>query len=93
MVNPQSTPQHWRNNAITGSEGGFKGCQSGVKVKKRPFQAGNLTEKIPILYREPYREYDRELKLNSLKRGLKYPENGRKCFLASMRGGYEGEGG
>jgi len=24
-VNPQSTPQHWRNNAITGLEGGFKG--------------------------------------------------------------------
>jgi hypothetical protein len=36
-----------------------------------PFQAENLTEKIPTLYREPDREYDRELKLNSLKRGLK----------------------
>jgi len=54
-----------------------------------PFQAGNLTEKIPRIYREPDREYDRELKLNSLKRGLKYPENGRKCFLASIRREYE----
>jgi len=43
-----------------------------------PFQAGNLTEKIPRIYREVDREYDRELKLNTLKRGLKWPENGRK---------------
>lgn len=61
--------------------------------QNRAFQAENLTEKIPIIYREPDREYDRELKLNTPKRGLKYPENGGKRFLASMRGGYEGEGG
>ena len=36
-----------------------------------PFQAENLTEKIPRIYRESDREYDRELKLNRLKRGLK----------------------
>jgi hypothetical protein len=42
---------------MTGSEGAFKGCQSGVKVKKRAFQAGNLTEKIPRIYREPDREF------------------------------------
>ena len=57
--------------------------------QKRAFQAGNLTEKIPIIYREPDREYDRELKLNTLKRGLKYPENGGKRFLASIRREYE----
>jgi hypothetical protein len=33
-----------------------------------PFQAGNLTEKIPRIYREHDREYDRELKLNTPKR-------------------------
>ena len=48
--------------------------------QKRPFLAENLTEKIPIIYREPDREYDRELKLNTPKRGLKYPENGGKDF-------------
>ena len=42
---------------MTATEGGFKGCKSGVKVKKRPFQAENLTEKIPIIYREHDREF------------------------------------
>jgi hypothetical protein len=36
-----------------------------------PFQAENLTEKIPRIYREPDREYDRELKLNTPKIALK----------------------
>jgi hypothetical protein len=36
-----------------------------------PFQAGNLTEKILRLYREPDREYDREMKLNTPKIPLK----------------------
>jgi hypothetical protein len=71
MLNNPQTLKITRNSAITGSEGGFKGCKSGVKVKKRPFQAGNLTEKIPRIYREPDREYDRELKLNTPKIPLK----------------------
>jgi len=51
-------------------KGGFKGYKSGVKVKK-PFQAENLTEKIPRIYRDHDREYDRELKLNTPKIPLK----------------------
>jgi len=65
-----NNPETTQNNAITVSEEGFKGCQSGFKVKKRPFQAGNLTEKITRIYREPDREYDRELKLNTPKIGV-----------------------
>jgi hypothetical protein len=38
---------------------------------KRPFQAENLTNKIPRIYQEPDREYDRELKLNTPKIPLK----------------------
>jgi hypothetical protein len=35
---------------------------------------------MPRIYREPDREYDRELKLNSLKIPLKYPEMGGNDF-------------
>jgi hypothetical protein len=66
-----NNPETTQNNAITGAEGGFKGCKRGVKVQKRPFQSENLTEKIPRIYREPDREYDRELKLNTTKIPLK----------------------
>jgi len=39
-----------------------------------PFQAENLTEKIPRIYRESDREYDQELKINTLKMSRNYPE-------------------
>jgi hypothetical protein len=49
--------------------------------QKKPFQAGNLTEKIPRIYREPDREYDRELKLNTPKLPRKGVENASKFEL------------
>jgi len=57
MVNATSHHSHPRSihsqstvNAITEEEGGFKVCKSGVKVKKRPFQAENLTMNLQRLY-------------------------------------------
>ena len=60
---------------------------------KWSIQAGSQTEKIPRIYRESDREYDRELKINGPKIPLKWPERRGNVSLASIKGEYEdGEG-
>ena len=67
IVNPWSI--HSQRHNLT-KACGLRGLKVGVG-QKRPFQAENLTEKIPRIYPEPDREYDRELKLNTPKIPLK----------------------
>ena len=74
IVNPRSI--HGQRHNLT-KAWGLRGLKVGVG-QKRPFQAGNLTDKLPRIYRQLDREYDRELKLNTPKIGRNYPEKGSK---------------
>ena len=53
----RNNAQTTRNNAITVGNGAFKTGKGGVEGLKWPFQAENLTEKIPRIYRELGREF------------------------------------